>query len=370
MTFLNPEDYRIKFSSLDEAIIVNEKFLSKEASETLITTADDGLLIEVDGYETKSIQCDYLCRENLIDSGAFTLINTCSMPITVTGFTVSDSERFSLFDHEKYKDLNIYSKETVEELPFTIEPKKKKTVNTFFHPKYEELEYGNEGTILNRNGDKFGAKVEIYPGFKISNCESNDICDASLTLTGEFLCERNEEGLELLKNKHNFELPGELPETFDPNMDGIPDPRNDLSICPLFEGEYRYTINFTSDNGEGAIAIGEFRVNDEGKWETKIQVSQESDDSSQATEWQIGHSKAEAGNTSAWIIVPDGENNTSDYPIIFAQGINGATTYYSIHEYQDTSGTKENLDAKPDEFLDLVNGFLPDTTQLDCIPIG
>jgi hypothetical protein len=370
MTFLSPEDYQIKFSSLDEAVVINKKFLSKEASETLITTADNGLLIEVDGYETKSIQCDYLCRENLVDSGKFTLINTCSMPITVTGFTVSDSERFSLFDHEKYKDLNIYSKEIVEELPFTIEPKKKKTVNTFFHPKYEELQYGNEGTILNRNGDKFGAKVEIYPGFKISNCESNDICDASLTLTGEFLCERSEEGLELLKNKHNFETPGELPETFDPNMDAIPDPSADLFICPILEDEYSYTINFTSQNGDSATAIGEFRVNEQGKWETKIQVSQEFDGESQQTDWQVGHSKAEAGNTSSWIIVPDVENNMSEYPIIFAQGVDGGTTYYSIHEYEDTSTNQENLTTKPDEFLDLVDGNLPETTQPDCVPLG
>lgn len=370
MTFINPEDYEIKFSSLDEALVINEKYLSKEASETLVTTAGDGLLIEVDGYETRSVNCHNLCRENLVDSGKFTLINTCSMPITVTGFTVSEPERFSLFDHEKYRNFTIYTQEVVGELPLTIEPRKKKTINTFFHPKYEELEYGKEGTILNRNGDQFGAKVEIYPGFKISNCESNDICDASLTLTGEFLCERDYKNLEALKNKHNFEIPGELPGSFDPNMEGVPDPTNDLIICPVLDDEYSYTINFTSDNDESATAQAWFRVDENGKWETKIEVTQAFNDLFQLTDWQIGHSKAEAGNTSAWIIVPDGENNTSDYPIVFAQGTDDETNYYSIHEYQDTSTSKEDLTVKPDGFLDLVDGNLPDTQQPDCIPLA
>lgn len=168
---------------------------------------EGGLLIEIEGTcSPAEVDCYMLCRDGVVDSGSFTIINACTMPITVTGFTVSDSGRFSLVEYPKYTGSGVYPSGEVPELPipFTLKPRDKKRINTFFHPYYEELMYGNAGTITSRTGDKFGATVQIYPGFPILNCPGESDCDASVILSGEFICDDKEEDMEWMKNLHNF----------------------------------------------------------------------------------------------------------------------------------------------------------------------
>ncbi len=98
---------------------------------------EDGLLIALESScQDGFIDCEFLCTgRNVVDSGSFTLLNTCSMPITITGFTMSDPERFSLFNYPLYSGLEIYESGTVNELPFTIEPRKQKKSRNFFSSK-------------------------------------------------------------------------------------------------------------------------------------------------------------------------------------------------------------------------------------------
>ena len=187
MSFINPDDYEVSFSE-----------------PTVLGLGGE-------------ISCENACPQTSVDSGQFTLINTCSMPITITGFHMQNPKQFSLFNHEKYKDLEIYETGSVEELPITIKPKKKISINTFFHPEEEELRYGKAGTIENRDGDKFSSKVEIYPGFKITNCNNSE-CDASFILTGEFLCIKEDYDFDWLENRSNFnqEFNASLLEVYTP----------------------------------------------------------------------------------------------------------------------------------------------------------
>lgn len=186
---------------------------------------EGGLIIELEGTGCRvetDVDCHMLCRDVTVDSGSFTIVNACTLPITVTGFTVSDSGRFSLVEYPKYTGSGVYPSGEVPELPipFTLKPRGKKKINTFFHPYFEELESGNAGTMINRTGDKFGATVQIYPGFPILNCTGKSDCDASVILSGEFICDDKEEDREWMKNEDNFITPEDL-------SDGIPIPPSD-----------------------------------------------------------------------------------------------------------------------------------------------
>lgn len=213
MSFINPEEYNISFSDISNMRLYdNCPFLINESEtvegEKFIQT-EDGLIVDLEGVCEVSlpedIDCHSLCREGFVDSGFFSLVNTCSLPITVTGFSLTDPERFSLYDPDKYRGTKIYDSSLVDQLPITIKPRKKISIDTFFHPKYEELEFGNAGSITNRTGDKFGSLVEIYPGFRLSNCDKNGACDAYVTLTGEFLCLENEDNMEWMYNTKNID---------------------------------------------------------------------------------------------------------------------------------------------------------------------
>ena len=176
--------------------------MSTEENSFVQTKTENGLLIEV--ANSFSVECSReTCPQKITDSGSFTMINSCTLPITVTGIKVSDAVRFSLFKFPDYTGVEIYSSGNVNELPFTLNPREKIKVNTYFHPLYEELKYGNAGTPENRTGDQFGAEVRMLPGFPIINCNKAP-CDASFILTGEFLCENEEHDLEWLKNLDNI----------------------------------------------------------------------------------------------------------------------------------------------------------------------
>ena len=203
MTFINPDDYSITFS--EPTIKESPIFLEVESEPILLQTKiENGLLVEVDSSVNFEIDCRNVCQQGIVDSGSFTMINSCTLPITVTGIKVSDSVRFSLFDFPNYTGVEVYSSGNVSQLPLTINPREKVKVNTYFHPLYEEIKYGNAGTPENRTGDKFGAEVQMLPGFPIINCNKSP-CDASFILTGELLCPNEEHDLEWLENKKNFE---------------------------------------------------------------------------------------------------------------------------------------------------------------------
>ena len=127
----------------------------------------------------------------VVDSGkSIEISNTCSLPLTITGFINSDPQRFSIFEYPNYVGLGVYESGNVNELPIRIDPYQKVEIKTFFHPLYTELETGTPGTFDVRDGDKFGAKFSIYPGFPVLNCtDSETECDAFFTLTGEFICD-------------------------------------------------------------------------------------------------------------------------------------------------------------------------------------
>ena len=195
MSFINPDDYSITFS--EPTIKENPIFLEVESEPILLQTKiENGLLVEVDSSVNSEIDCRNACQQGIVDSGGFTMINSCTLPITVTGIKVSDSVRFSLFDFPNYTGVEVYSSGNVSQLPLTINPREKVKVNTYFHPLYEEIKYGNAGTPENRTGDKFGAEVRMLPGFPIINCNKAP-CDASFLLTGELLCPNEEHDLEL-----------------------------------------------------------------------------------------------------------------------------------------------------------------------------
>ena len=144
----------------------------------------------------------------LADSGSFvTIVNTCTLPITITGFKNSDAARFSIFQYPEYIGQGLYESGNTSQLPITLRPFEQTNIPTFFHPLRSELEHGTAGTFDVRDGDKFGATIDIYPGFPILNCTSSDTeCDASFTLTGEFICEKPADS-SILASNENFTAP-------------------------------------------------------------------------------------------------------------------------------------------------------------------
>ena len=168
------------------------KSIQKENEDIRVLT-EIGFLIETeeDCYDEMHIKCMDICRKT-VDSGIFVITNTCITPITITGLRNTDPVRFSLFDFDSYSGTEIYHTGNTVELPMTINSYEKKTINTFFHPLVTEIINGNEGTVLNRTGDRFGAYIDIYPGFPMLNCSEKGKCDTFITLTGELLRESDE----------------------------------------------------------------------------------------------------------------------------------------------------------------------------------
>ena len=143
-----------------------------------------------------------------VDSGqSVVIVNTCTLPITITGFRNTDAERFTIFKYPEYLGISIYESGAVSELPFTIDPSSTAKIPTFFHPLESELINGKAGTFDDRDGDSFHAEIDIYPGFNIKNCSSSDLeCDADFILSGEFICVPPP-ALEFLGNNKNFVAP-------------------------------------------------------------------------------------------------------------------------------------------------------------------
>lgn len=174
------------------------KYILEEGGKVLLTdTPCGGPIPEFD--------CNF--DRKVVDTGKFiTLTNVCTLPITVTGFTMSDPARFSLFEYPLHKGTQIYTSGNTADLPFTLQPNEFKRINTYFHPLISELTNGTPGTFDNRVGDSFESRVEIYPGFPIQNCTSDpNSCDAYFTLSGEFVCEEPDK--DWMYNNENFITP-------------------------------------------------------------------------------------------------------------------------------------------------------------------
>ena len=127
MSFIDPDKYNIKFSSLPN---IDEREYVSEEENDILTQSEDGLFIKIETEEKEGdgIECKNLCREDAVDSGSFTISNSCTMPLTITGFKMTDPERFSLFKFPDYTGVKVYHPGIVEQLPFTLEPDQKKQI--------------------------------------------------------------------------------------------------------------------------------------------------------------------------------------------------------------------------------------------------
>ena len=225
------------------------KYILEEGGKVLLTdTPCGGPIPEFD--------CNF--DRKVVDTGKFiTLTNVCTLPITVTGFTMSDPARFSLFEYPLHKGTQIYSSGNTTDLPFTLQPNEFKRINTYFHPLISELTNGTPGTFDNRVGDSFESRVEIYPGFPIQNCTNDpNSCDAYFTLSGEFICE--EQDKDWMYNNENF---------IAPNLNELPSVDSDYCIPITDPIEMPKAGGLQIENafsGLRDIAIAYGRVLDEG----------------------------------------------------------------------------------------------------------
>ena len=208
MAFITPES---GFCLSPEAATVYPKCgdIIDEKGEKYIW-AEDGRVLQTDGRCSVPALPAFNCQvgRKKVDGGSFvTIVNTCTLPITITGFKNSDSARFSILEYPKYIGQSLYESGNTSQLPITLRPFEQTSIPTFFHPLRSELEHGTAGTFDVRDGDKFGATIDIYPGFPILNCTSSDTeCDASFALTGEFICEKSADS-SILASNENFTAP-------------------------------------------------------------------------------------------------------------------------------------------------------------------
>ena len=181
----------------------------EESGKQYIWT-EKGRRLLIDGECSDAAIPSFTCEieRKIVDSGSFvTISNTCTLPITITGFKNSDASRFSIFEYPKYIGQSLYESGNTSQLPITLRPFETTDIATFFHPLRSELETGTAGTFDVRDGDKFGATIDIYPGFPVLNCTSSETeCDASFALSGEFICEKTPD-LSILASNENFTAP-------------------------------------------------------------------------------------------------------------------------------------------------------------------
>ena len=95
MAFINPSEQGIGYSVLPQdqeqprlcKYLGTEKEIIQTKTYQKFVETEDGLLIGLESTcQDSFIDCEFLCTgRNVLDSGSFTLLNTCSMPITITG---------------------------------------------------------------------------------------------------------------------------------------------------------------------------------------------------------------------------------------------------------------------------------------------
>lgn len=190
------EDSGICVSSRNGSRFTTCAPIVRESDENYVFTEDEFKIYIENGCSDSVSKFDCNFATKIVDSGRFVKItNSCSLPLEITGLVNSDPVKFSLFDYPKYRNHgSIYSSENTAELPVTLNPAESFEIPTFFHPSMADMENANAGSIQDLNNQEsiptsFGARVDIYPGFNISNCSTDqNSCDAYFTLTGTVLC--------------------------------------------------------------------------------------------------------------------------------------------------------------------------------------
>lgn len=188
-----------RYNECGELIVESDpKYILAESNKIL-------LLDSTCGQAESEFDCNF--PRKVVDSGKYiTFTNVCTLPITVTGFTVEDPVRFSLFEYPLHKGKDLYTTGNTKDLPFTLQPNEQKRINTYFHPLESELISGNAATFNDRTGDYFNSRVDVFPGFPIKNCSDDpNSCDAYFTLSGELACEENDK--DWMHNNENFITP-------------------------------------------------------------------------------------------------------------------------------------------------------------------
>ena len=109
-----------------------------EESRKQYIWTEDGRNLLVDGTcsdpALPSFSCSQIDRK-VADSGSFvTIVNTCTLPLTITGFKNSDSARFSIFEYPKYVGQSLYESGNTSQLPITLTPFEQTNIPTFFPP--------------------------------------------------------------------------------------------------------------------------------------------------------------------------------------------------------------------------------------------
>jgi hypothetical protein len=175
MSFIN-EESGICLSPTGETVLAGCDYIINENGLSYINTEYPKRILPEGGCKPiTEFNCGDIDRVT-VDSGKFvTIINTCTLPLTITGFKNSNPERFSVFKYPDYSGFSEYTTGNTEELPITIEPYQRINIDTFFHPLYSELLSGNAGTLDGRSGDKFESTFDILPGFEIINCKEDPI---------------------------------------------------------------------------------------------------------------------------------------------------------------------------------------------------
>ena len=111
-------------------------FIDEYGQRYLNTEESKRILPEGNCLPITNFDCD--SSRKTVDSGKFvSIVNTCSLPITITGFRNSDPERFSILRYPEYAGFSEYTTGNTEELPFTVEPFQRKVVNAFFKEKWK-----------------------------------------------------------------------------------------------------------------------------------------------------------------------------------------------------------------------------------------
>jgi hypothetical protein len=210
------EESGICLSKQASTVYVDNGLLERESiGQYLLTESALGITTEDAGEYIPFFDCG---KSEVFTSGKnVVIVNTCSLPITITGLKNDNAARFSLFEYPKFVNIEsgIYDSGTAAGyLPIELEPFERTIIPTFFHPKESEINNGTAGTWQNRVGDWFTGKVEIFPGFPVANCpDSIDSCEASFRLSGEFIC-NTVDIPSFLDDSENFITPfdGTLPD--------------------------------------------------------------------------------------------------------------------------------------------------------------
>ena len=85
-------------------------------------TVDSGICLSPQGVCPKG--SSDACSENpLIQSGKYiTIINTCNMPLNITGFTNPESGRFTIINFPYFSGTGVYdARDPLTELPKVLE---------------------------------------------------------------------------------------------------------------------------------------------------------------------------------------------------------------------------------------------------------